>query len=143
MVWRREDHRAWWVLDPIPANQRPRRHPFSSARQVTRAGGNDPLFDQMFAGLRLSGVAATQPLVDGVTSRGSDQLRLSTATRTNLANGNFVAVANALITPATLTIAAGGSGIQGLSPGPAFAILHNGCDRLANGLAGKRCFPEN
>ena len=27
-----------------------------NALQVTRAGGNDPLFDQMFAGIRLSGV---------------------------------------------------------------------------------------
>jgi Carboxypeptidase regulatory-like domain/TonB-dependent Receptor Plug Domain len=116
-----------------------------NALQVTRAGGNDPLFDQMFAGLRLSGVAATVLPVDGITSRGSDQLRLSTATQANLANGNYVAVANALITPATLTIAAGGSGISGLSPGPAFAILHNGCDRLANGATNlpTRCFPEN
>jgi len=32
-----------------------------------------------------------------------------------------------------VTIAAGGSGITGISPGPAFAILHNSCDRLANG----------
>ena len=115
------------------------------ALQVTRAGGNDPLFDQMFAGLRLSGVPSTVPLVDGVTSRGSDQLRQSTATRANLANGNFVAVANALITPGTLSIAAGGSGITGISPGPAFAILHNGCDRLADGFTNipTRCFPEN
>src|SRR5262249_37815457 len=74
-----------------------------------------------------------------------DQLRQSTATRTNLANGNYVAVANALITPLTLSIASGASGIQGITPGPAFAILHNGCDRLANGLTNipTRCFPEN
>ncbi|HLQ78178.1 MAG TPA: TonB-dependent receptor [Terriglobia bacterium] len=116
-----------------------------NALQVTRAGGDDPLFDQMFAGIRLSGVPTTVPVVNGTTSRGSDQLRQSTATRANLANGNFVAVANALITPATLSINAGASGIQGLSPGPAFAILHNGCDRLANGLVSiaTRCFPEN
>jgi hypothetical protein len=65
--------------------------------------------------------------------------------RGDLANGNFVAVANALITPSQLTIAAGGSGITGISPGPAFAILHNGCDRLADGLTNlpTRCFPEN
>ena len=86
-----------------------------NALQVTRAGGNDPLFDQMFAGLRLSGVPTTVPVVDGITSRGSDQLRQSTATQANLANGNYVAVANALITPLTLSIAAGASGIQGMS----------------------------
>jgi hypothetical protein len=124
-----------------------------NALKVTRAGGNAPLFDQMFAGIRLSGVAPTVPVVDGITSRGSDQLRQTLAFDTsnfalvasNLANGNFVAVANALFNPSVLSIAAGASGIQGLTPGPAFAILHNGCDRLANGLTNipTRCFPEN
>jgi hypothetical protein len=113
-----------------------------NALAVTRAGGNDPLFDQMFAGIRLSGVAASVPVVNGTTSTGSDQLRLSTATQANLANGNFVAVANSLITG---TIASGASGATTLSPGPAFTILHNGCDRLANGNTSipTRCFPEN
>jgi hypothetical protein len=113
-----------------------------NALQVTRAGGNDPLFDQMFAGIRLSGVPTTVPLVDGTTSRGSEQLRQSTAIRGSLANGDFQAVANALITS---TIAAGNSGITGLTPGPAFSVLHNGCDRLALGLTNipTRCFPEN
>ncbi len=50
------------------------------ALEVTRAGGNDPLFDQMFAGIRLSGVPASVPVVNGTTSRGSEQLRQSTAT---------------------------------------------------------------
>jgi len=96
----------------------------------------------MFAGIRLSGVPATVPLVNGTTSRGSEQLRQSTTTRTSLANGDFQAVANQLITS---TIAAGGSGITGLTPGPAFSVLHNGCDRLALGLTNvaTRCFPEN
>ena len=113
-----------------------------NALAVTRAGGNDPLFDQMFAGIRLSGVAGSVPVVNGTTSRGSEQLRQSTATRGNLANGNFVAVANSLITG---TIASGASGASGLAPGPAFTILHNGCDRLANGNTSipTRCFPEN
>jgi hypothetical protein len=112
------------------------------ALEVTRAGGNDPLFDQMFAGIRLSGVPASVPVVNGTTSRGSEQLRQSTAIRENLANGNFVAVANSLITS---TIASGASGITGLTPGPAFSVLHNGCDRLAMGLTtpATRCFPEN
>ena len=117
------------------------------ALEVTRAGGNDPLFDQMFAGIRLSGVAGSVPVVNGTTSRGSEQLRQSTATRGNLANGNFVAVANALTgAPGGVTIGAGSQGIVGLSPGPSFTVLHNGCDRLANGAsttATTRCFPEN
>ena len=114
-----------------------------AALEATRRGENAPLFDEMFAGLRLSGVPTSVPLVNGTTSRGSEQLRQSTTTRGNLANGNFVAVANSL--SGGLTIAAGGSGISGLSPAPAFAILHNGCDRLAAGLTTPttRCFPEN
>jgi Carboxypeptidase regulatory-like domain len=109
---------------------------------TTRAGGNAALFDRMFAGIRLSGVPATVAVVNGTTSTGSDQLRLSTATQTALANGDFQTVANALITS---TIAAGGSGITGLTPGPAFSVLHNGCDRLALGLTTPetQCFPEN
>jgi len=119
------------------------------ALQVTRAGGDDPLFDQMFAGIRLTGVPTTVATVNGTTSRGSEQLRQNTglaangiAIRQNLANGNFVQVANAL---ATMTINSGASGITGLSPGPAFTVLRNGCDRLANGLTNlpTRCFPEN
>jgi hypothetical protein len=83
-------------------------------------------------------------VVNGTTSRGSEQLRQSTATRANLANGNFVNVANALFN-GTMTIASGASGITGLSPGPSFAILHNGCDRLASGLTlpATRCYAEN
>jgi hypothetical protein len=52
------------------------------ALEVTRRGGDDPLFDQMFMGLRLAGVPATGPtavpVVNGTTSRGSNQLRQST-----------------------------------------------------------------
>src|SRR5262245_23919231 len=112
------------------------------ALEVTRRGGDDPLFDQMFAGIRLTGVPATVPVVDGTTSRGSEQLRQNTglaangvAIRQNLANGNFVQVANAL---ATMTINSGAQGITGLTPGPAFTVLRNGCDRLANGLTNLR-----
>ena len=40
-----------------------------NALEVTRKGGNDPLFDQMFMGIRLSGVPATVPVVNGTTAR--------------------------------------------------------------------------
>jgi hypothetical protein len=112
------------------------------ALEATRRGEDAPLFDQMFAGIRLSGVPTTVPVVNGTTSRGSEQLRQSTTTRGLLANGSYVALANSLITS---TINAGAQGVTGLTPGPAFAILHNGCDRLANGLTTPvtRCFPEN
>ena len=119
------------------------------ALEVTRAGGNDPLFDQMFAGLRLAGVPTTVPVVNGTTSFGSEQLRQSTTFQGNLANGNFVAVANSLITS---TIQAGSQGITGLTPGPQQTILRNGCNRIANGLYNPnlpgsglttRCFAED
>jgi hypothetical protein len=121
------------------------------ALEVTRAGGNDPLFDQMFAGLRLAGVPTTVPVVNGTTSFGSEQLRQSTTFQGNLANGNFTAVANGLVTG---TIQAGSQGITGLTPGPQQVILRNGCNRIANGLYNPnlpasstniptRCFAEN
>ena len=121
------------------------------ALEVTRAGGNDPLFDQMFAGLRLAGVPTTVPVVNGTTSFGSEQLRQSTTYQGALANGNFTAVANTLVTG---TIQTGSQGITGLTPGPQQVILRNGCNRIANGLynpnlpasasnISTRCFPEN
>jgi hypothetical protein len=123
------------------------------ALEVTRAGGNDPLFDQMFAGLRLAGVPASVPLVNGTTSFGSEQLRQSTTFQGNLANGNFVGVANSLVT-GTIAPNGGSQGIAGLTPGPQQTILRNGCNRIANGLYNPnlpasgtniptRCFPEN
>jgi hypothetical protein len=79
--------------------------PLFNALQVTRAGGNDPLFDQLFLGLNLNGTspgcnpanptAACAP-VDGITQRGSQHLRLSTTFRDALANGDFVTAANSL-----------------------------------------------
>jgi hypothetical protein len=75
------------------------------ALQTTRAGGNDPLFDQMFLGLNLNpGVAGCDPAnpaalcgpVDGVTQRGSQHLRKSTTFRDALANGDYVTAANSL-----------------------------------------------
>ena len=64
------------------------------ALERTRAGENVALFDQMFMGLALSG---TTP-VNGTTQRGSEHLRQNTTFRTDLANGNYVNVANALNT---------------------------------------------
>jgi hypothetical protein len=66
-----------------------------NALEVTRAGGNDPLFDQMLMGLNLNagqtGYAAvgTTP-TGGVLQRGSAHIRR--AFGANLANGNYVGV---------------------------------------------------
>jgi len=62
------------------------------ALERTRRGENVELFDQIFMGLALSG---TTP-VNGTTQRGSEQLRASTTFRSDLANGNYAALATAL-----------------------------------------------
>jgi hypothetical protein len=136
------------------------------ALEVTRAGGNDPLFDQMLMGLNLNtaqtGYAAvgTTP-AGGVLQRGSAHIRR--AFSANLANGNYVGVINGILGLANTT-----SGLQAFPTDPATGLplvtgqhaLRNGCNRLANGAtlpggsAGfvdpatgqtitPRCFPEN
>lgn len=118
------------------------------ALEITRAGGDAPLFDQMFAGLDLHGNAGTGygpvgTTVNGVLQRGSAHLRRNATFTANLANGNYVGVINSLANLSTVQ-----SGLQplprGLS-GVSARILRNGCDRLANGLTNipARCFPED
>src|SRR5262249_40356758 len=60
------------------------------ALEITRAGGDAPVFDTMLKGLNLgSGVV-------GQTITGSEALRRNASFRTNIANGDFVAVARLL-----------------------------------------------
>jgi len=134
------------------------------ALQNTRAGLDDPLFDQMFMGLTLvPGAGAVGTVSGGVLQRGSSQLRRSTAATggvtvaSALANGNYATVINALLGANTTT------GLRPLPIDPATGallntsqrVLRNGCDRLADNLTGgftdpnsgtqitPRCFPEN
>jgi hypothetical protein len=130
------------------------------ALENTRAGLNDPLFDQMLMGLNLNnavagyGTIGTTP-AGGVLQRGSAHIRR--AFGTNLANGNYVAVLNSIL-GANTTV-----GLQtppndpttGAQLATAQRVLRNGCDRLANGFTSgfvnpdtgstvlPRCFPEN
>jgi hypothetical protein len=60
------------------------------AFNVTRAGGEAPLFDQLFNGLAVSG----QGNVNGTTVRGSDYARSNSTIAAYLANGNVGAFAN-------------------------------------------------
>src|SRR5215831_17197702 len=141
-----------------------------NALNATRAGQDDPLFDQMLMGMNLNpGVTGFGPVgstVNGVLQRGSAQLRKSATFATNLANGNYVQVVNSLITFSP-TVGLGstgttGNGAQALPNDPTTGItvltsqrlLRNGCDRIANGLTtgltlpngqtiSPRCFPEN
>jgi hypothetical protein len=65
------------------------------ALNITRAGGNAPLFDQMLNGLNFgTGIGIVGQ--GGIT--GSEALRRHASFRANIANGNFSAVANTLNT---------------------------------------------
>ena len=78
--------------------------PFLEAFNVTRAGGNHPLFDQMLMGLNLPGAGT----VNGTTLTGSAALRLYSQTRTLLANGSAGGVADFLNRSTNVTGQAGG-----------------------------------
>jgi hypothetical protein len=73
------------------------------AFDAARAGGESALLDQMFKGINLVGGAGTGAVgttVGGVLQTGAGQLRTATASnlRNNLANGNYLALANSLYT---------------------------------------------
>jgi hypothetical protein len=77
------------------------------ALRVTRAGGNHSMFDQMLRGLNIgSGVV-------GVDVTGSEALRRHPSFRTNIANGDFVAVARLLNTTNIGTVQPRGEIIAG------------------------------
>ena len=77
---------------------------FLDAFNVTRAGGNAPLFDQLFAGLTVPG----KGVVDGVTVRGSDYARSNATFASYLADGRVGTLLNNLNSSALLTNVNGG-----------------------------------
>lgn len=76
-----------------------------NAFNITRAGGNAPLFDQMLMGITLPYRNAVP--VDGTTLTGSQALRNYLVTNTMIANGSVGALANFFNTTAT------GTGVNG------------------------------
>src|SRR2546422_6740392 len=95
------------------------------AFNAVRAGGESPLFNQMFQGINLGGAGAQT--VNGTTWTGAMALRTNPTTRAQIANGNGGGFLNALN---TLTIPAAGN--------PASAANSvNGAVLRKNG------FPEN
>jgi len=81
------------------------------AFNLTRAGGDAPLFDQILNGTTLNpGTNASlgQGVVDGRTLTGSAAFRANTIFKSFLANGNVGQFANALNTSTTVTGHAGG-----------------------------------
>jgi hypothetical protein len=127
------------------------------AIDAARKGQDPALLDQMLAGLNInSTVAGYGPvgtLVGGVLQTGGAALRRNQAT--NLANGNYIAVADFLGGNGTGFPAGTGAGTLLASPtgfaGVQGRLLRNGCDRLANGQTTVgpnnptplRCFSEN
>ena len=75
-----------------------------NAFNVTRAGGNAPLFDRIFMGLNVPGAG----VVNGATLTGSQALRRYTNTNQFIANGEVAAFANFLNTTAAITGENGG-----------------------------------
>jgi hypothetical protein len=79
------------------------------AFNITRAGGNAPLFDRLLSGKTLTaGSGAGQGVVNGTTVTGSDALRASAVTNTFIANGDVGAIANFFNTTTTGTGVVGG-----------------------------------
>jgi hypothetical protein len=77
------------------------------ALEITRAGGDAAIFDVMMRGLNLgNGVV-------GTALTGSEALRRNATTRANIANGNYVAVADFLATTNTGTTQPRGQVIAG------------------------------
>jgi hypothetical protein len=71
------------------------------AFDAARSGGESALLDQMFNGINIAGGAGSGPVgtvVNGVRQTGAMQLRAATqqSIRNNLANGNYMALANTL-----------------------------------------------
>ncbi|MBI4471397.1 MAG: TonB-dependent receptor [Acidobacteria bacterium] len=75
-----------------------------SAFNVTRAGGNAPLFDRILNGLNVTGVGT----VNGTTLTGSQALRRFTTTNQWIANGEVASLANWFNTTSALTGRNGG-----------------------------------
>src|SRR3972149_4217130 len=75
----------------------------SEGGNVTRAGGNAPLFDQMLRGLNLGA-----GVINGTTVTGSASLRANTLTRAFIANGNIGQLADFLNRSTALTGRGGG-----------------------------------
>jgi hypothetical protein len=113
-----------------------------NALQVTRAGGDDPLFDQMFAGIRLSGVPATVPVVNGTTSRGIGTTAAEHDHASKSRQRGFPGGGQCFD---HFHDRCGRFRNHRLDPGTCIFSSAQRCDRLALGLVNipTRCFPEN
>jgi len=91
---------------------------FLDAFNVTRNGGNAPLFDQMLKGLNIQGVG----VVNGTTLTGSQALRKLSTANQFIANGSVGGLANFLNTTSTATGVNGGILANGNLPQQFFVV---------------------
>jgi hypothetical protein len=124
-----------------------------NALEVVRAGGEAPIFDQLFAGLNLNsttpGYGAIGTTVNGVVQTGS--LHLRRRFPTDLAEGDYMTIAQFINSNTGGSPTAGLLAFNSALTNVGGRILRNGCDRLANGQSAVgpsiptslRCFPED
>jgi hypothetical protein len=95
------------------------------AFQAARDGGESTLLDNMFKGVNYagSGYGPVGTEVNGVMQTGAMHLRGSSTTWANLANGNFVGVANTLATANYSTRSSGNAGLPPVPTGINGALL--------------------
>jgi hypothetical protein len=101
------------LFGTVPLNQRNfLTNGLLQALDLTRAGGDAALFDQMLRGLNLNpgvaGFGAVGTTVGGVLQTGSMHLRQNTTFRGNIANGNYGAVVSSLNSSTAVTGQGGG-----------------------------------
>jgi hypothetical protein len=93
---------------------------FLEAFNVTRAGGNAPLFDQILMGRSIPGVGT----VNGTTLTGSSAMRRWLSTNGFIANGNVGGLANFLNSSTSITGIAGGL-LRQTAPGVGTDLPYN------------------
>jgi hypothetical protein len=91
-------------LDAVNINASAAGETFLDAFNVTRAGGNAPLFDLMLKGMNIPGAG----IVNGTTLTGSAALRTYTSTRAFIGNGNIGQLADFLNRSTNITGKGGG-----------------------------------
>jgi hypothetical protein len=84
------------------------------AFDAARSGGESALLDKMFKGINIAGCTGCGPVgttVNGVLQTGAQHLRAFSSTYTNLANGNYIALAGTLATLNYVTTYSGNAGL--------------------------------
>jgi len=124
-----------------------------NALETVRAGGESPLFDQLFAGLNLNngtaGYGTIGTTVNGVVQTGS--LHLRRRFPTDFAEGDYITIAQFINSNTGGAPTAGLLAFNSALTNVGGRILRNGCDRMANAQTTVgpsistplRCFPED